>query len=678
MTGDPRDPKARTTNAGKPPAPPTKLGQAPPRPSAPMPPSPPPPRSATAQQRPGASSATSAQNARAKPTQSAEAKAAPKPAAKTQRATAQQSRPLSTTTQHGQAPAGERGGAATLLHGTWTAPGEEPDPRLQSGLKPARAIGGSLTALVRQSVLYRKGVEKGAKVAPGGMSDTQRGLAERTAKLWRRAAPNALELEPTRVLCGGEVALEADAEHNQWVLFAFMGGVRRIEPKPAMTASDVLRLVQELVLLEATTKSISHFRDWLDADGAEGFDVRVHTSFREVIEEIDIEEEREFGKAFAMARFEAPRSGDAVYIASRDLDMVAMRKEFEVPIEMYAEAANAVGGLSDDDLKAIGVRCDDANAWATAEIEAVLAVPELRTAITPEHMARRVVTRLASEADQRFLMLLTKLNSKKDPFRQAVANALGTQEVGEIIARQLQLHDDSQVEALGQFLVLSPPGVSQAVLGGFLDRASDESAARSALVSLVEWYGAAQFCEWVPPQALNEETAALLGSALAQVRSAPAELSRLLGAASVESAFAILNALPQPMLTELGRPVRVLYGRAKGELIEPIIELLIKTRAPDNLKFLGDMLLEGKADKWRGRTLYALCAGLVEAGMGHSHVLAVAQKRDANEQSRLIALDCIQKDPSLVREVTRFRLTGMFDSSAVRTRLREISKKVDP
>jgi len=122
----------------------------------------------------------------------------------------------------------------------------------------------------------------------------------------------------------------------------------------------------------------------------------------------------------------------------------------------------------------------------------------------------------------------------------------------------------------------------------------------------------------------------------------------------------------------------MLYGRAKGELVEPLIDLMIKTRAPDNLKLLGDMLLEGKADKWRGRTLYALCAGLVEAGFGRSHVLVVAQKRDASEQTRLIALDCIQKDSSLVREVTRFRLTGMFDSSAVRTRLREISKKVEP
>jgi hypothetical protein len=675
MAGDPRDPRStrtsgRSSTVGGPPAPPPP----PPRPPAPG------ARTSIGADKPkldqGRGSATkigtaSPQKQSAAPTQRTSLPAgAEKPAPHAQTRVAA---PASATRVSTAQLAPRSSASATQVVGAFST--QDMAPRTESGLKPARAIGGSLNALVRQTVLYRKGVEKGAKVQEGGMSDTQKALAERTARAWRRAEPSALELEPTRVMCGGDTALEADAEHNQWVLFAFMAGVRRIEPKPAMTASDVLRLVQELVLLEASTKSIGHFRDWLDADGAEGFDVRVHTSFREAIEEIDIEEEREFGKAFAMARFEAPRSGDAVYIASRDLDMVAMRKEFEIPIEMYAaEAASAVGGLSDDDLKAIGVRCDDANAWATAEIEAVLNIPELRTAITPEHMARRVVTRLSTEADQRFLMLLTKLNSRKDPFRQAVAQALGTQEVGEIIARQLQIHEAAQVEALGQFLVLSPPGVSQAVMSGLLERASDEPVAKDAVLSLGEWYGPAQLCEWVQPQALNEESAAVLGSALAQGPSAPAELSRLVSGASAESSLVLLSALPAQALTELARPVRLLFGRAKGEQSEQVIELMIKSRAPDNVKALGDMLLEGKADKWRGRTLYALCAALVELGMGGSHVLAVAQKREANEQLRLIALDCLQRDEALVKEATRFRFTSVFESSAIKARLREIGK----
>jgi hypothetical protein len=140
-------------------------------------------------------------------------------------------------------------------------------------------------------------------------------VAERSARAWRRVASNPLEVDATRLHVGGDLALKADNDHAQWVLFAFMAGVRRIQPRRAMTSDDLIRFVHALVALEPTVDSI-----------------------REVFDEIDLEEEREFRHAFAMARFEVPRSGDAVWVAARDLDTVAMRKEFEVPIEMYASA----------------------------------------------------------------------------------------------------------------------------------------------------------------------------------------------------------------------------------------------------------------------------------------------------------------------------------------------------
>jgi len=93
-----------------------------------------------------------------------------------------------------------------------------------------------------------------------------------------------------------------------------------------------------------------------------------------------------------------------------------------------------------------------------------------------------------------------------------------------------------------------------------------------------------------------------------------------------------------------------------------------------SIKLLGDMLVDGKADKWKGRTLYALCAGLIEAGLGRSHVLPIAQRRDAAEQTRLIALDCLRNDDALAEEVCKFRFGAMFDSSAVKQRIREIAK----
>jgi hypothetical protein len=545
------------------------------------------------------------------------------------------------------------------------------------GLKPSRAVGGSLNALVRATALYRKGVERFSVSTSDGASETQRQVAERAAKIWRRAGFAPLDIDAMKVMINGEEALRADNEHAQWVLFAFMAGVRRITPRRAMTASDVIRLVQALVALEPTVESIEQFRDWLDADGAEGFDVRVHTSFREVFEEIDLEEEREFSKAFAMARFEVPRSGDAVWIAARDLDLVAMRKEFEVPIEMYANetaAAAADGGMSDDELAAIGARCDDANAWTSAEIEAVLALHELRTAITPEQMARRVVTRLTHEADERFLMLLTKLDTKGDPFRQAVARALATSEVGEVIARQLHLENRETVEALGRFLAKATPALGGTVVHGVLERATDDEAAAEALGSLAEWYGAAQLCGFINATALRADTAAILGRALARSAPAPADVSHVALAAPMDACLSLLGEASVEVLQALGRSLRMLWGRAKPAEQEAIAELMIKGGAADNLKLLGGLMLEGKVDKWQGKTLYALCAGLITSGLGRSHVLVIVQQRNANEQLRLIAIDCLRRDPELVKEAKRFRFAGLFDSPAVRARLRALGE----
>ena len=542
------------------------------------------------------------------------------------------------------------------------------------GLRPARAVGGSLNALIRATARYRKGAEKFAIEEEGGANATQQAVADRVARAWRKAKLAPLEVEALCVKIDGDEALRADHEHSQWVLFAFMAGVRKIAPKRVMTASDVLRLVQALVALEPRLESIERFRDWIDADGAEGFAVSVHTSFREVLEEVDLEEEREFTKAFAMARFEVPRAGDAVYIAARDLDQVAMRREFEVPIEMYAatDFSTALGGLSDEMLAQIGKRCDDANGWATAEIEAVLALPELRSAITPEHMARRVVTRLSDEADEQFLMLLTRLNVKNDPFRQAVAAALGTREVGEIIARQLDLSAQT-LEALGRFLALSPEPLAQAVVAGMLDRATDESEAITALTTLLDDFGAAQLCEWVPSGQLVEESAALLSLVVGEHAPPAGELNRLALGVTAPVSIALLSPLPSPVLHELGRTLRVLWGRASEKETDVLIELMARGAAKENLKLLGDLLGEGKADVLKGRTQYALCAALIEHGLGRTHVLPLALQRGAKEQLRLVALDCLKVNAELAKEATRFRLSTFLESSEVRERLKQLA-----
>jgi len=540
-----------------------------------------------------------------------------------------------------------------------------------AGLKPARAIGGSLNALARATALYRKGVEK-KFVADGQTSETQKQVAERCARAWRKARPNALEFLPTELRVAGSMAVEGD-DNSAWILYAYMAGVRRIEPRRTMTTNDLMRLVQMLIALEPTVESIEKFREWIDADGAEGFDVRVHTSFREVMEEIDMEDQ-EFAHAFKLARFEVPNAADAVYVDSSDLDRVAMRKEFELPIELYAhEAATAVGGLSDEVLRGVGARCDDANAWAMAELEAVLAVPALRSAVSPESMAKRIVSRLSDEADERFLMLLTRLKEQNDPFKRAVAQALATDEVGEIISQQVELETERAVEALGKFLILSPVPLARVVIGGLLDRASENPLALEGLRLLGQWYGAPQLCDWTVPTALEPDTAACMGEVLGQCGAGAAEVGRMAMGTALPNALALLDKLPAPLLLRLGRPLNLLWTRANGEQLEQLAEIMIRSRSVESLKHLGELLVAGKVDTWKGRRLYALCAALVEQGLGREFVLAIATDRKAEEGVRLICIDCLKSDPSLVEEVLRFRMSRLFESSEVKERIRKLA-----
>jgi hypothetical protein len=244
--------------------------------------------------------------------------------------------------------------------------------------------------------------------------------------------------------------------------------------------------------------------------------------------------------------------------------------------------------------------------------------------------------------------------------------------VGEIIARQLDLTERT-LEALGRFLALSPEPLAQVVVGGMLDRATDEPEAITALTSLLDEYGAAQLCEWVPTAQLVEESATLLGVVVGEHGPPAAELNRLALGVTAPVSLALLSTLPNGVLHEIGRTLRVLWGRATPKETDALIELMARGAAKENMKLLGDLLAEGKADALRGRTQYALCAALIEHGLGRSHVLPLALERGRKEQLRLVALDCLKANAELAKEASRFRIGTFFESAEVRERLKQLS-----
>jgi hypothetical protein len=207
-----------------------------------------------------------------------------------------------------------------------------------------------------------------------------------------------------------------------------------------------------------------------------------------------------------------------------------------------------------------------------------------------------------------------------------------------------------------------------------LDRALDDETAHQAVGLLAEWYGAVQICEWVLAPSLVKDAARVLGAALGRTAAAPTEITRIVGAAPMDAAVALLRALPAKALGELGKTLRFLWGRAKPDTIEAVAGLMVRGAAPDNLKMLADMLVAGKCNTWHGKTLYALCGALVERGFGRSHVLPLAMNRAATESVRLVAIDCLARDRELAAEATRFRMSVMLESGKVRERFKQLAR----
>ena len=160
--------------------------------------------------------------------------------------------------------------------------------------------------------------------------------------------------------------------------------------------------------------------------------------------------------------------------------------------------------------------------------------------------------------------------------------------------------DDESIEALGKFLVLSPPEIASAVVSGLVDRATEDPNARYAVTALAQWYGPAQFSEWVRAPNLSTEAGGMVGVALSKCDPDTAAVTRLVGAAPLEAGLALLRALPASTLGVHGRALRLMWGRADKETIEQVAQLMIESGDRENLKMLGDLLLAASSAVGRG------------------------------------------------------------------------------
>jgi len=294
-------------------------------------------------------------------------------------------------------------------HGSSAASGLLRDPRgvreesgaFQGGVPPWKALGASLDGAVRTARSRSPALDS---------------IAARVLEVWSADPALTVEIQPTSLGVGGRVAVSAGADEGRWMLPAFMGGMRSLRLTPGAVADDVVRLARELASLEPNLEAIHRFRDWIWSDGAEGFEVVVDASFTEAVEHAFLDEAAQ-RTMLASVRAEAANalSEAAVRIETRDLDRVAWRREFQVPMEALARRAGD-GSLRLDPAEAeeLSARCDESRFWIESQVLLALSEPSVREAVPPKDLARRILSLVNRTVDAHFLEVFGGIAGRQD------------------------------------------------------------------------------------------------------------------------------------------------------------------------------------------------------------------------------------------------------------------------
>ena len=520
-----------------------------------------------------------------------------------------------------------------------------------------RTLGGALDALIR-------GVRADLVLAEG--------MASRVASLWRDEGLSPLVFEPTVLRIAGDEGLCASRDHGRWILPAFMAGLREVRARGAIAPDNLRRLAARIAALESSATSIAEFQEWLWADGAEGFDVKLELSFVEMLAARGQSSDGTRA-GFAAVRAETLFSvdGDAVSMAVADLDLAALRPEMQISLDAYAGAVAARGlEVSGSTLRALGGACDDASAWAVSEVTAIIELPAARSAVPPQRLAGRLRTLVASRCDARTFGLLGMLTQTDDPYVRAVLGALETQSAGRDIARGTVLDDPSVRAALVAVLGRLPAGIAVEIVEGLLDRVAETDRAVATLADVWLALGAPEFGE-LANRAITSisETAfrARTGTAMARVAvragAGSREVAQLAERLPEAAAMTFLLGMPATLSSLASDAIDRVIASATD--LDAVVRLVAHVPSPARATAVLARLAKDRGAQWQFATVAVLLRTALANGAGPA-VVGLARNRRVPDAMRLTTLDALADDPALQLAAARWTPAALLDSSAVR------------
>lgn len=496
-------------------------------------------------------------------------------------------------------------------------------------------------------------------------------IASRAQAIWLKHPETELEVAATELSAADEPLLSATIDEGRWLLPAFMAGLRRIQMLDYATSDDLLRLATELSSLESTLTSIGRFRDWLWADGAEGFEVAIDDSFSDDAEAafLDFDAQKQQLMATRMMAAEALCAQDH-QVASRDLDAAAHRDEFQLALDAYSDRV----GRGETEVSAEGMTllrdgCNDSLAWGDGQVYLALAYPSLQSALPPDVLARRMAALARRRSDARFLGLLAAVVVRGDgPSRDLLA-ALHAAGVGTILANGLP-GDDEVVASLGRLVRQGRNDIVGALICGLLERCHDDRAYTRVVAAVLSRAGAEAFCRALTQDQLTPDAAFVLVRLLVHFR-APAQcLSGLLPGLPPESALRFLVELPTPQLLRAAPAAVSLMAKAPTDATGKAIKRLLARDERPLTEMVGQVFATTSSQPWNRPLIARILAALAHHGLASQFLVPLARNTEEQSDVRIMALNLMDGDPVAQAQAVRRSVRSAFDEPEVRACMR--------
>ncbi len=513
-------------------------------------------------------------------------------------------------------------------------------------------------------------------------------IAERAVQQWSEMGGGALEVKGTELLGGGQVVLSYESGQGPWLLPAFMAGVRTFRILPTCRPSDMRTLTDELRTLRPEADALARFRDWIWSDGAEGFEVELHMSFMEVMDAAVTDDTHH--DALMAFRGESVTSFgvDAQLIASHELDVAALRDEFNVPLELFTrKVARDALRLDPDDAATLADGCENSYGWTRIEIALTLGhpemrsaitpqrLPEMRSAITPQRLARLITQQLSEALDDRALDLLASLGSREDPYVRALAEALDDPSLGESLAGRATPNAKSAL-AIRKFFGVCSPKVAIGLATGLVERAKRSPEVFPWVRGVALDLGVPAFMQHLLSHGVREEVAPTVLELVLSTDCTREMLVELFKILPPRVAAAMVVKLPPLRFRQMVDFTATLLAKAEADAVNVLVPALVEADLPESGTLVGQCLQRTLGVGWSTRALHTSCAYLLAKGLGRQFLLPVARASKAEPRVRLLALRTLSTDLALVEESSRWSFSELIEPPEVRARLQEMRKQL--